>query len=96
MLLNRVQRRDAAQRLLGDGAAAGGVHVKELAPDMRQAGQFSGAVGEQRLVAHIVVHHQVAAPAMQEGARVRAGTAGLVVEHDDGRTGVMHAGAVGP
>jgi len=33
---------------------------------------------------------------MQEGARVRAGPAGLVVEHDDGRTVVVHTGAVGP
>jgi len=35
----------------------------------------------------------MAAPAMQEGARVRAGPAGLVVEHDDGRTVVVHTGA---
>jgi len=54
LLLNRLQRRDTAQRLLGDGAAAGGVHVKELAPDMRQAGQFSWAVAEQRLVADVM------------------------------------------
>jgi hypothetical protein len=96
LLIDRVQRRDAAQRLLGDRTAAGGVHVEELAPDVGQAGQFGGAVGKQGFVAHVIVHHQVAAPAMQEGARVGAGAAGLVVEHDDGRAAVVHAGAVGP
>ena len=30
LLIDRVQRRDAAQRLLGDRAAAGGMHVEEL------------------------------------------------------------------
>ena len=96
LLIDRVQRRDAAQRLLGDRTAAGGVHVEELAPDVGQAGQFGGTVGKQGFVAHVIVHHQVAAPAMQEGARVGAGAAGLVVEHDDGRAAVVHAGAVGP
>jgi hypothetical protein len=56
--------------------AAGGVHVEEFATDVGQAGQFGGAVGEQGLVAHVIVHHQMAAPAMQEGARVRAGAVG--------------------
>jgi len=87
-------RSRTAQRLRCHRAAAGGVHVEELAPDMGQASQFSGAVGEQRLVVHVVVHHQVAAPAVQEGARMGAGAAGLVVEHDDGRADVVHAGAV--
>jgi hypothetical protein len=96
LLLDQVQRRDAAQRFFGNGAAAGGVHVEELAPDMGQASQFGGAVGEHGFVAYVIVHHQMAAPSVQEGARMGAGPAGLVIENDDGRTGVVHAGAVNP
>ena len=33
---------------------------------------------------------------MQDGARVGAGAASLIVEHDDGRAAAVHAGAVGP
>jgi hypothetical protein len=51
LLLDRVQRRDAAQRLVGDGAAAGGVHVEEFTADVGQASQFGGSVGEQGFVA---------------------------------------------
>lgn len=96
LLLDRVQRRDAAQRLLGDGAAADGVHVEEIASDMGQAGQFGRAVGEQGLATGVVVHHQVAAPAMQEGARVGAGAADLVVEDDDRWAIVMDVGSISP
>lgn len=84
------------QGLLGHWAAASGVHVEEFTADVGQAGQLGGAVGEHGLVAGIVVHHQVTAPPMQERARVGAGAAGLVVEHDDRRTVVMDAGPIGP
>ena len=96
LLLDHVQRRDAVQRLLGNGAAAGGVHVEEFASDMGLAGQFGRAVGEQGLVTGVVVHHQVAASAMQESARVGAGAADLVIEDDDRWAIVMDAGSISP
>lgn len=53
-------------------------------------------IDEHGFVAGVVVHHQVAAPAVQECARVSAGAAGLVVEHEDRRAVVVHAGTIGP
>jgi hypothetical protein len=52
---------------------------------MRQACQLGYAVGKERFLADIIVHHEVAPPILQKGARMRPGAAGLVVEHDDGR-----------
>lgn len=96
MLLDRVKLGDVLQCLLGDGAASSGMHIEEFAADVGQAGQLSAAADEHGFVAGVVVHHQVAAPAVQEGARVSAGAAGLVVEHDDRRAVVVHAGTIGP
>lgn len=94
--LDCAQRRDAPQRLLGDRTTVGGVQVEELAPDMVQASQINAAVGEQGFVVHVIVHQQMAAPAMQEGASVGTGAACLIVEHDDERGVVVRTGAVGP
>lgn len=82
--------------LLCDGAAASGMHIGELAPDVGQTGQLGGSIDQHGLVAGIVVHHQVTAPDVQERARVGTGPAGLVVEHYDRRTVVVHTGTIGP
>ena len=64
-------------------AATGGVQIEELASAMGQTGQFGDLGTEERLVAAVVVDHQVAAPALQEVPRMRPAAAALVVEHDD-------------
>ena len=46
LLLDGVQLPNAPQRLLGHRAAAGGMHVDELAPDVGQASELGGASGK--------------------------------------------------
>lgn len=86
-----VERTDALERFFRERAGAGFVHVEELASSMRPASELGGAtsggdaVGKQRLVATVVVDHQRAVPVVEEICGLLAGTAGAVVEQDDGR-----------
>jgi hypothetical protein len=61
-----------------------------------QASQFRHPARKQLLVADVIVDHEVSLPAFEEGARMRTGAAGLIVEHHDGRADVEIVRAVGP
>ena len=64
-------------------ALVGFEQVEELAPRMRQASALGHALGQSRLVARVVVAHQLATPAVQERLGILARTRlGKVV--DDG------------
>ncbi len=79
--LDAVQRADVLQRLGGQFTLIGDVQVVELATGMRQAADLGDALAEPRLVAGVVVTHQLAPPVAQEGAGVFARpTRGEVVD----------------
>ena len=95
--LNAVQPGNVAQGAEGNRALIGFGEVEEFAPRMGHAAEFDdGAAAEQGLVSGIVVDHEVAAPAAQEGTGMLAFAAGLVVEQDDRRLAVKPVAAVGP
>ena len=96
MLLDGIQLANAAQCLCGNWTAVGSMQVEELAAYVGRACQFGDAGSEHGFVACVIVNHQLALPARQKGARVRAGTTGLIVEHDDARPLVQVIGSVGP
>ncbi len=96
LLFDGIQPCNAAQCLLGHRTAAGGMDVEELASYVGEASELGVSGCKQRLVAHIVVHHEVAAPVLKKGACVRTSAAGLIVEHDHRRPIVECIGSVSP
>jgi hypothetical protein len=50
LFLDGVKLSDAPDRLFGDGGALGLLHIDELAPDMRHAGDFMDITGSVELV----------------------------------------------
>ena len=96
LLLDGVQLADTAQCLRGNRTAIGSMQVEELAAYVGHARQLGDAGSEHGFVARVIVNHQLASPARQEGTRMRASTAGLIVEHNDARPLVQVIGSVGP
>lgn len=94
--LNGIQLTDAMQGFAGKGTLIGGVQLKEFPARMRHAPQFRDAACEQRLVAAIVVDHQMPPPAMQEVSRMAARPIWLKVEHDNRRPALQVVAAVRP
>ncbi|AKU21152.1 hypothetical protein ACZ75_06320 [Massilia sp. NR 4-1] len=94
LALDGIQGANALQRLCGNRTAVGGMQFEELAPYMSQTPQFRDAISKERLIADVIVDHEVAAPTVKEGACLGTSTAGLVVEHDDRRTLVKIVGSI--
>ena len=63
---------DLDVELLGQLAVVVSVQIEELAPRVRQAAAFDHALGQQRLVAGIVIAHELATPCAEEGLRMLA------------------------
>jgi len=62
---------------------------------MGHAADFADAPGKQRLVARVVVHHQVPLPVAQKVARMLAAAPDLIVEHGEARPLIQVVAAVG-
>ena len=67
------------------------MQVEELAAYVGHARQLGDAGSEHGFVACEIVNHQLASPAQQEGARMRAGTAGHPVRNALARLRYVHA-----
>ena len=70
--LDVVELSEVPERLLGQLAVVVSVQIEELAPRVRQAAAFDHALGQQRLVAGIVIAHELATPCSEEGLRMLA------------------------
>lgn len=88
--------RNPPQRLVGDRATAGYMHVEEFAPVMDRHASSVGPSAKQRLVPQVIVYHQMAAQVIQEGVRTGAGAASLVVELAGGLPILVYVRAVSP
>jgi hypothetical protein len=73
--LDVVKRSEERQRLYGDLAAVVGMQIEELASRVRRTSDFSDVLLESGLVPTVVVAHQLALPASQEGASTFSCTA---------------------
>ena len=95
LLLDGVEGGDPLQRLAGDLALPVFLKLEELAPGVGHAARFRDALGDQGLVARVVVADEGAAPVAEEVPGVLAGAAvGKVVDHRPHR--IVGADAVGP
>ena len=74
LALDDVELLEIRERLAGDLALMAGVQIKEFPPRMGHAAGFGHALGNQRLVARVIVAYQRAAPLTQEALRMLAGT----------------------
>ena len=70
--LDVVELSEVPERLLGQLAVVVSVQIEELAPRVRQAAAFDHALGQQCLVAGIVIAHELATPCAEEGLRMLA------------------------
>ena len=70
--LDGVELSEVLERLLGELAVVVCVQIEELAPRVRQAAAFEHALGQQCLVARIVIAHELATPCSEEGLRMLA------------------------
>ena len=71
------------QGLCGQLATMIGIELVELAPSLRCASNFDYALLEERLVADVVVSHELARPVAEERARMMAATTLGEAIHDD-------------
>ena len=70
--LDVVELSEVPERLLGQLAVVVCVQIEELAPSMRKTAAFDHALSQQRLVARIVIAHELATPCSEEGLRMLA------------------------
>ena len=66
LALDNVELLEIREGLAGDLALMVGVQIKEFPPRMGHAAGFGHALGNQRLVARVIVAYQRAAPLTQE------------------------------
>lgn len=93
--LNIVELAEIIDRFLRNLALLGRVQLEEFALGMRHAAGLLHALGEQRLIAGVIVAHERATPLPQEVAgMLTCSTLGKVIDHRLGR--IVRADGVGP
>ena len=80
--LNGIELLEIRERLAGDLTLMAGVQIKEFPPRMGHAAGFGDALGNQRLVARVIVADERTPPIAEKGLGVFAGpTFGEVIDN---------------